>query len=111
MKSFRKGSIDSKQSNGSKSYGTKKNAIANFDSDLFYKTSLEKAKQPDSSDSSENAKEVLTLLLGKGFEPYNREGMVEDLANLGISEKDYKPNRSFCSIICSQLSSAFGLIR
>ena len=103
--------IDSKQSNGSKSYGTKKNAIANFDSDLFYKTSLEKAKQPDSSDSSENAKEVLTLLLGKGFEPYNREGMVEDLANLGISEKDYKPNQSFCSIICSQLSSAFGLIR
>ena len=103
--------IDSKQSNGSKSYGTKKNAIANFDSDLFYKTSLEKAKQPDSSDSSENAKEVLTLLLGKGFEPYNREGMVEDLATLGISEKDYKPNQSFCSIICSQLSSAFGLIR
>ena len=103
--------IDSEQSNGSKSYGTKKNAIANFDSDLFYKTSLEKAKQPDSSDSSENAKEVLTLLLGKGFEPYNREGMVEDLANLGISEKDYKPNQSFCSIICSQLSSAFGLIR
>ena len=103
--------IDSKQSNGSKSYGNKKNAIANFDSDLFYKTSLEKAKQPDSSDSSENAKEVLTLLLGKGFEPYNREGMVEDLATLGISEKDYKPNQSFCSIICSQLSSAFGLIR
>lgn len=61
------------------------------------------------SKENESARKILLMLLEKGIEVADKTKMAEDLANVGITEKDYKPNYSvICGKLCSTLSEALG---
>ena len=75
----------------------------------LFDLAFQKRKNDLTNQNESDSKEILILLLSKDIHPANKTKMDEDLASVGITEKDYKPNCSvICGKLCSTLSEALG---